>query len=286
MTKEVATKKENAVGEVLDYGDEAGRGFETMSSKDLSIPFITVLQANSPIVVNQEVPGAKMGGLFNTVNKNIIDGEKGFIFQPCWKDHAYVEWRKRENAGGGFIAVHQPTSQFVLDAIKFNGGNSFGRLKLPNEQHELIETHYVYGLILNEEGTEVEDFAVLSFTSTKIKPCKDWFTVMYKLKGQPPLYANRARIKTFKDSNDKGTYANYRIEPLAADWKQSLIPPKDENGNKNPLLIKGKEFQELVTSGAAKAAFETEKAAESDEDDGVMDTSATTVEGDGKKVPF
>lgn len=251
--KEVAKKENTEVAEASNYGELAGQGFETMSSSDLSIPFLSILQSNSPVVENDEVEGAKSGMLYNTVNREVLDGEKGLVFQPCHKDHAYVEWVPRD-AGGGFVAVHTPNSDVVAATIAHNNNQRYGKLKMENG-NELIETHYVYGLVLNEDGSETEDFAVLSFTSTKITPVKNWFTAMYKLKGQPPLFANRARIRTVKQKNDKGSFYNFRIDPLKPTWKESLIPADNE------LIQEGIQFKEMVTSGMAKAAHETENAA-------------------------
>lgn len=260
--KEVAVKKGGTAVAAYDYGEYGGEGFEGTSSSDLSIPFLAVLQSNSPVVEEEEVEGAKAGMLYNTVTREIISGEDGVVFLPVHKDVAYVEWIPRDS-GGGFVGLFDPQSAEVKKAIADNGGNRIGKLKLENG-NELIETHYVYGLLLDPSGQETTGFAVLSFTSTKIKPCRDWFTAMYTLKGKPPLFANRAVLKTVKQKNEKGTFYNFRIDPLKATWKDSLINPKEEAH----LLQEAREFREMVTSGMAKAAFETENAAGGTEEAG------------------
>jgi hypothetical protein len=121
-----------------------------------------------------------------------------------------------------------------------------------------VETHYVYGLVLDDEGKATVGFAVVSFSSTKIKPFRDWFTAMYMLKGKPPMFANRAKIKSVKQTNKKGqNFFNFQIDPLGVDWTSALINPTDEKA----LLEAGKNFRDMVVSGAAKAAFETQEAA-------------------------
>lgn len=264
--KEVAVKNNTAM-ETYNYGDDQGSGFEGTSQSDLSIPFLSVLQALSPVVTEEEVPGAKAGMLYNTVTKEIVSGEEGVNFIPCHKESAYVEWVPRDS-GGGFVGLHDITSDLVKQALAKSGKKN-SKLVLENG-NELIETYYIYGLTLDKEGKGVTGFAVMSFTSTKIKPYRDFLTSMYTLKGKPPLFANRAVIKTTKQKNDHGTFYNFRIEPLKATWKESLIDPVTELG----ILEEAKQFREMVTSGLAKAAFETQDGGQADGD------------SSGEKAPF
>lgn len=235
---------------VYDYGEYAGAGFEGTSGADLSIPFLSVLQSNSPQVEDDNPKGSKPGLIINTVTGELLEQ---VAFLPVHKESAYVEWVPRDQ-GGGFVGLHDVNSEEVKRAIQANGGVRIGKLTAENG-NELIETFYVYGLILNEEGTETTGFGVLSFTSTKIKVYKKWTTAMYTLKGRPPLFANRALIKTTKEKNDKGSFFNFSIEPLKdGSWIKSLINPRDEAA----LLQEAKEFRDMVLSGMARAAFETQ----------------------------
>ncbi len=49
-TKEVVKVAPAGVPATYDYGDDAGAGFEGTKGSDLSVPFLGVLQANSPQV--------------------------------------------------------------------------------------------------------------------------------------------------------------------------------------------------------------------------------------------
>lgn len=249
----VATKKDAGLPAAFnDYGTDAGAGFEGTSGKDLSIPFLSILQSNSPQVEDENPKGSKPGLLYNTVTRELVNGDEGIVVVPVHKETAYAEWVPRDS-GGGFVGLHDPLGDEVKKALAANCGQRAGKLQMANG-HELIETHYVYALVLNKEGTETQGFCVLSFTSTKIKPYRDWVTAMYTLKGKPPLFANRAIIKTVKQKNEKGSFFNFQIEPLRGSWLASLINPKDEVA----LLTEAKDFRDMVTSGMAKAAFETQ----------------------------
>lgn len=244
------TEKGGAVA-AFDYGEHSGAGFEGTSGSDLSIPFIGILQSNSPQVEEKDPPGAESGMLFNTVTRELMKGETGFLFLPVHKEMAFVEWVPRSK-GGGFVQLHSPSSEEVRKAIQDNEGVAIGKLAIGD--NELVETHYVYGLLLDEDGETTKGFAVLSFTSTKIKPFRDWLTAMYTLKGRPPMFANRARIRTIKQKNEHGTFYNFRIDPMKGTWAESLIDPKGQK----ELLEEAVDFREMVTSGLARAAFETQ----------------------------
>ncbi len=248
MSNDLTTANNTALATAFNYGEDAGAGFEGTKSSDLSIPFISVLQAISPAVEDQDPAGAAAGMLMNTVTKELYASEKGFVFIPCHKTQAHVEWKPRKD-GGGFVASHESNSQIVTEAIARNGGKRNG---LSTEAgNDLDETHYVFGLILDEAGKETEGFAVLSFTSSKIKVQRDWFTSMYTVKGKPPMFAFRSKIKTVKQKNDQGTFYNFKIEPFGLSWKESLINPIEESA----LLTEAKNFRTMAMSGAAKADY-------------------------------
>jgi hypothetical protein len=274
--KEVAKKEETALAAgTFNYGEMAGVGFEGTKGTDLSIPFINLLQSNSPEVEEGQVEGAKPGHLYNTVTGELSEQ---VIFLPVHKEEAWVEWVPRTK-GGGFVGMHDPAGELVQDLIRNNGGSHIPpkgsdgkRISFKHGDNEVIETYYVYGLILNEEGTEVESFAVISFSSTKIKPYRDWLTSMYLIKGKPPMFANRARLRTLKQKNDSGTFFNFSINPLRETWAKSLINPETEGA----LLQEALSFREMVLSGVARADFSQQQSAAAGGDGG----------GDGEKAPF
>lgn len=251
----------------FNYGEEAGAGFEGTSSADLSIPFLQILQSNSPQVETDNPVGSKAGMLYNTVTRELLEG---VTFLPVFKQDTYVEWVPRDN-GGGFVGLHEPESAVVKGALAAVNGDKFAKLAT-EAANDLIETHYMYGLLLDETGTSTNGFAVIGFNSTKIKPYRDWLTAMYMVKGRPPLFAFRAQINTVRQKNDKGSYFNFNVSPLKETWVNSLINPVTELG----LLEEAKAFREMITSGTAKAAYETQN----------PDTAPNKADIDDDKPPF
>lgn len=267
MSKEVVKSKNNEVAVIHNYGEDAGAGHEGTKPTDLSIPFINLLQAKSVMVENCDDGSVRAGMMYNTVTGETY---QDIVFLPVYSEEAYVEWVPRIK-GGGFVGVHQPDSEVVLKAIAENGGSKIPKkgadgkgIPLKHYDNELVETFYMYGLILNNTGTESEGFCVIAFTSTKIKIFKNWKTAMFMLKGKPPLFANRARILTQKQSNNNQTSFNFEIKPFKDTWLNSLIPPGDS------LLAEAKSFGEMIKSGMAKADF----------------ASQSIESEDGEKVPL
>lgn len=265
MTKtNVANIKETAIAH--NYGDMAGSGFEDTQGSDLSIPFINLLQSNSPEVEEDGVKGAKPGMLLNSVTKELFDE---IIFLPVHKEEAWVEWVPRTR-GGGFVGLHDPKGEVVQGIISQNGGSripakSQDGKRIPftlKNGNELVETYYMYGLILDEDGKTMESFAVISFSSTKIKPYRDWLTSMYLIKGKPPIFANRARVQTVKQKNESGSYSNFSVDPFKNTWTNSLIDPVEEKD----LLEEAKNFRNMVLSGVARADFNQQQTVENSEE--------------------
>lgn len=252
MAKAPETKTDVAVVEkpgalaVYDYGSDAGSGFENTTQADLTIPFLGVMQSNSPEV---EAGNCKMGDIVNSVTGEVIDGSVGVPFIPCHKEILWVEWRPRA-AGGGIAARHSPASDVVQKA-KADRGEQMGKITLANG-NDLVETHYIYLLLLTPDGTATDGFAVLSCASTKITPAKKFTTALYMLKGKPPLFASRARLRTVKEENEKGRFANVEFRPLSGSWADSLINPTTNR----ELLEEGRAFREMIVSGAAKMSDE------------------------------
>ena len=248
----VVAKTDAAVPAVAD--EFAGMGFEGTTAKDLSIPFISILQSNSPQVENENPKGAKPGMLFNTVSEELITGDEGFVIQPVHFEEAYVEWVPRDS-GGGFVAVHDSKSEVVTTAEAQRGSDRTKKLLMTNG-HELIQTVYLYVLILDKAGKETNGFAVLSFTSTKLKIFRKWRTALFMIKGRPALFKHRAVVSTTKEKNDKGSFYNFKIAPFKTNWNDSQL--NVEVPAEYELIKEGHEFRQMVISGMARAAHETQ----------------------------
>jgi len=250
MSNDLANR--NAALATQDFGEFAGAGMENVTQADVSIPFLGLIQALSPQVQAGDakfIDGAKPGQLFNTVTNELIgDGTTAF-FVACCKESKFVEWVPRDK-GGGLVAMHEPNSEFVL-ACKRAATDQF-RLTT-DEGNDLLETHYVYGLLIEgAEGKTVETPIVIGFSSSKIKVYKaQLMTRIRTIKGTPPMFAFRFKITSVPDKNKKGQpYFNLKIEPACGDMAASANLPGTEFEG---LLVEGKALVEAVHGGRAKA---------------------------------
>jgi hypothetical protein len=245
---DLAKRPESSLAHGFDYGDNAGAGWENTGSDDFTIPFLAVLQAMSPQVNEAEgeyIKGAKAGNLINTASQELFDGVEGVEFVPCYTEHLFVEWKNRQTDGGGFVAVHTADSQVVTLAKQRS--TTFGKYTIDVEggnAHDLVETFYVYGMIV--DGEDVISPCMISFSSTKIKAYKAIMTPMRQVKGRPPLFAFRLRIKTVSEKNTKGTFHNFKIGFAGESAVASLMAPD------HVFVLAGKEFKDQVAEGKAK----------------------------------
>lgn len=259
VAKAVAKRKSTEVAAV-NYGEDASAGFENQTRADIAIPFINVLQALSPEI--EKIDRAKAGMLYNTVTEELISPDAGLTFVPATTDHCYVEWVPRDE-GGGYKGQHVPSSELVKEAL---AKGSFGEISTEyNEKGEpagndLVETFYVYGVLC--DGDTPIGMAVLAFSSTKIKVYKKFNTRLRTYmhptpdggKANPPLFAHVERLSSFKDKNNKGEFYNFAISPANGTTANSLLATDDAR------YQAAKDCRDMVESGLARAAFETQGA--------------------------
>lgn len=265
---------------VHDYGDYAGAGFEQQDRSDYSIPFLAVLQGLSPELETLE--NAKPGHILNKVTQDVFAGKEGLAFVPCYTQHVYVEWVPRD-AGGGIVGVHELDSPVVAQA---RANAKVGKFMLENG-NELIETFYVYGIVVGED--ESTSHAVIAFTSTKIKKYKAWMTkartIQMRLpdgrKINPPLFAHRYRLKTVKEKNAKGEFYNWDVTFDGDKAEECRLAPNDT------VFQEAAQCMELVKSGAAKADYSTENGTDPSEAQAAEAEAETAgAKKPGGKTPF
>jgi hypothetical protein len=260
---ELATSEPMLPAPVIDYGADAGSGVSDIGRDEAGIPFLKILQAQSPEVIgpNGKIEGASAGNLLNT-GTEILSDEITIV--PACRQHVFVEWRPRKQ-GGGIVAIHQKNSEIVAASIA--ASEDFGKYKT-EEGNDLVETFYVYSVVLEDDSPT--GFIVVPFSSTGIKKYKKSFInrVRYCVvdngqggKVTPPMFAHRVTVGTVQESNDDGTWSNYDIKwAVDNNVVQSLMTP-DHAG-----FAAAKELKAMVESGEAVA--DTSKAGDSAKDEG------------------
>lgn len=258
-----------------DYGDYAGAGFEGTTRDDYAIPFLAILQSNSPQVTAEDSPH-RPGMVFNTATSESVKGSEGVTIIPVARDKKYVEWRPRD-AGGGIAEVYDPEDPFVRKILAEQPG--VGKKKLPNG-NELVETFYLYALqVINGVGDPV----MFGFASTKIKPYKALMSKANRViipvgdrKVRPPLFGLQYLLKTVKQKNTKGEFFNWDVTFVGGTEKSALLDPKGE------LFVAAANLYESHVAGALKTDLK-QQAAEGSADNGAGDGSTAGTDTD---IPF
>jgi len=204
-------KKNGLPKELIEaFAEDSGSGFEEVTTQDLQIPFIRLLQALSPQLDKSEssyIEGASSGDIFNTVTRQLWDGDEGLVILPAFFQMKLLEFVPRQQ-GGGFVSELSADSSDVREAVR---DKDSGMELLPNG-NEIVRTAQYYVKIVHDDGTL--ESAILDMKKSALKKSRAWLSVMQMKKHNGkvlPMYAHTYRLKSVKESNEKGNWANWSI---------------------------------------------------------------------------
>ena len=210
---QVAEKKKTDVALTGMFEADANTGFGNMDTDDYALPFLRVLGQLSPECNKRDakyVDGAEPGMIFNTVTKQLYDGEEGVNIIPCFYKREYVEWSDRGEGTSAPVAIHSVDSGIIKDATR----DASYKDRLPNGNY--LENTASYFVTI-DDGTS----ALISMKSTQLKVSRSWNSMMnsIKLKGKngmftPAMYSHVYNLKTVQQSNDKGTWFGWTVEKV------------------------------------------------------------------------
>lgn len=262
----VVEKKEAGLPANLmdDFAAFAGEGMDAISTDDMQIPFLRIIQPLSPEIKKNDpkfIKGASAGDMFNTVTGQLFDGEKGCIVIPCGYTVKYLEFGLRINGGGFFgeLDVNDPD----VSRTERQGAHEM----LPSG-NELIRSAQHLVLIVDPE-TGITQQAICDMKKTQLKVSKRWNTQMKMIKYQgpkgmftPPMWGTAWRLTVVSESNDQGSWYNYAVENV----EPTEIPQS--------AFAEAKDFFQSFTSGEVKTAA------------GTADEVASTQPSMSDDVPF
>lgn len=231
------------------YEADRGAGFENQTAEDISVPFIEVLQAQSPEVMVED--GPKAGTFINRTTGEIFSGKEGVAFIPAVTSHVVVEWVPREK-GGGIVGTYDLDDPLI---VKVRNEQPLGKYTHPTNGNDLIETFYVYGLFIPPDGSAPHP-AVLAFSSTRIKAYKDWMfrarSIVIALPDgrkltKLPLFSHQYRLTTVAQENTKGKWSGLLVKFNGDNAEAARIAPNAD------LYVMAKGLCEDVNAGRKKA---------------------------------
>ena len=196
-------------------GATSGGGLEEVTSDDIQIPFLRVLQALSPQIKKSDpayIKGAEQGGIFNTVTKKFWSGDDGVLVIPVHFQKKLLEFVPRSE-GGGFVGELDPKN--LPKVVKEDNG-----MEMLENGNELVRTAQHYVKIVHDDGN-LEN-AIVDMKKTQLKKSREWVSIMGMFKypkeaGQNLVgktmdsWYNMFRLTTVEESNDKGSRYTWKI---------------------------------------------------------------------------
>jgi len=216
MAKPEAKKSEVAA---YNWDEFAGNtGLENLTSRDVGIPILQIVQKGSAEFdedhedhATKKIEGIKVGDIFNSVTRQILfNGGNPVKVVPYFYQLVWVEWRDKKN-GGGIAATH--TTDEILSHCTRDDKN---KDVLPNGNY-ISTTAYFFVRVLQEN--EPPQDALIAMSSTQLKKSRLWLNMMKNFRAGNgntlPMFHRSYYLSSIGESNQKGTWRGWKIEPAA-----------------------------------------------------------------------
>ncbi len=188
-------------GEVPDYIKQgSARGSENVTTEDLVIPRLEIVQALSPCIDESDaayIEGAKPGMLFNSVTRELYGDS--VIFIPVLFKQQYLLWRDRKK-GGGFAGAYDSEIEAKAAIKEQNDPDNWEALK--TAQH--------FGLLVEGDSWKMDE-AVISMARTKLKISRN-FNSLVRINGGD-RFSRAYVVSAVQEQNNEGQkYYNFSIK--------------------------------------------------------------------------
>lgn len=190
----------NEVPDHLKNQTGSRRGSEEVSSKDIVLPRLEIVQSQSPI---KEVEDCKDGDLFNTATGEIL-GDSAYFVNVYFRTE-YLVW-KDQNEGGGFFGSF-PTMAEAERRLREVVEDGEERDLL-----EIVDTPVHYGMLVDPARPGWMQQIVISMAKSKSKVSRKWNALIQMMDGD--RFSRVYRIGTFTDENKKKQkFKNFTVQP-------------------------------------------------------------------------
>lgn len=269
---------QDLLDEIMEDAD-AGHGFER---EDLAIPYLVVLQTNSPQVnpaAPEYIEGAKAGMLYNTVTGDVYSGEAGVVLIPVAYTRGHRAWFPRDSRDGKGLYRDFGSDPSILQKSYQSPTSKKTMIKIDGKELELVVSgdHFVY---IVDEGTGEFTQAMFSLSSTQLKQSRRWNTTIAQTVQPNPIDPTRTfrpasffmtyLVTTEPESNDRGRWFGVRI----AQHGRVLDLPNGE-----AVYRSARSFRKMIDEGVVRVAPAT-RLGEVDEDGSAPAPTADRRDGD------
>ncbi len=251
-SKALEVKVDAPLPVVMNFEEDAGAGLNNLTAQDYAIPFMSILQQLSPqLKRGSGIDGAVVGAIFNTVTKEVIDGEEGITVIPCFYQKSWIEWKTRES-GGGFVKQH-PTDELMATTFLDVKGNA-----ILQNGNVLVPTANYYILVVRDNGAV--ETAVLSMTKTQLTESKKWNSIIgaIKLQGKngmytPPMFSHMYHLTTHEKTKNSFSWYGWEISnrgPVNTASIYALAKKLNNEAEKGALKVKHQEDDAAPSMGS------------------------------------
>ena len=214
QAKEIQKKAANLPA-AINLEESAGEGQEYIGARDVKLPILKILYANSPVLDESDgkyIASAKRGDIYNEVTGSLWKGKEGIIVVPCLYINTFNEWKDKGDSPGRPIKIH--TDPSIMSETTRGEDN---KDRLPNGNYvEDTGNHFVF--ILDKDYLPQEQ-ALIAMKSTQKKKSKTWnsMTQTRRMPGKngffrPPTWATTYRLTTTRESNSKNNWFGWVVE--------------------------------------------------------------------------
>jgi len=201
---------------------DGATGTEGVESGDAAIPFLRVLQALSPAVDRNDskyIDGAQAGHMINTATNETFnhDFEEGIIVVPVGFKKVFVEFRQRNDNGGGFVAQYDRAEG--LKQLETCTKDEKNKPRLPNG-NQLVESNQHFVLVVDEKNGGMFP-AVVNMESSNLRVSKQWNALIDSKRlnhggraVKPPSFFYFYKLTTVAAKNDQGSWHMWNVEDV------------------------------------------------------------------------
>lgn len=251
MAKNEVAKTENTALAAADLGafaEYAGAGLETVTAKDINIPYIQFLQSGSPQCKKgheKRIEGATEGDVvatgINRLYKVDEDGNSALNISVVQKITLITEWAPNR---GGLQGYHSLAKKDELGIKKAKNQDGKDILVLPNG-NEVQETDYLFCVAVPPEN-ETPFFCIVSAAQTKRSAIRQLFTSLtFDCQGALPTFAFVYTVGTTVRTKDSYSWVVPKFTKVTSDCGVSYV---DSRGIINTKDAYGKQIFDACTS--------------------------------------
>ncbi|MBL4588282.1 hypothetical protein JKY79_02975 [Candidatus Babeliales bacterium] len=175
---------------------DSARGSEEVSSNDVSIPRMSIIQDLSPQRKKNDdkyITGAEEGMSFNTATLELF--QKAINIIPIYFRKEWIIW-KDINKGGGFFGSFD-SEPLAVAGMRDLEGNA--------NDYEIVDTHQHFVLLLKEGSTNdnpILEEVVISCSKSQMKPSRQLNTLAKMAGGD--RFSRRYKLEVITDENRAG----------------------------------------------------------------------------------